>query len=356
MLHYLKQEAEKAERKAAPVLIENVSRRSFVGGALAASGLVLAVRIPSASAREKLTPYPTGGADMPHGYGSASDPHVFVSIKPDGSVTILAHRAEMGTGVRTSLPTVVVDEMEADWSQVSITQAVGDEPLYGNQDTDGSRSMRHYIQPMRECGAAMRQMLEQAAATKWGIDVSRVRAKAHRVVQLDDAGNETGETLGFGDLAEAAMALPVPARETLLFKTPDEFNYMRKGETKITDLHDITTGKAIYGADIRLSGMKYAVMIRPAVLGEKLKSFDGSAALKVPGVEAVHEIEGFHEAPRKFAPLGGVAVVANSTYAAMQGREALAVEWEPSADHAGCLLRGDVGDLEEARQGDPQPG
>ncbi|HRN89311.1 molybdopterin cofactor-binding domain-containing protein [Hyphomicrobium sp.] len=335
MLHYLKQEAEKAERKAAPVLIENVSRRSFVGGALAASGLVLAVRIPSASAREKLTPYPTGGADMPHGYGSASDPHVFVSIKPDGSVTILAHRAEMGTGVRTSLPMVVVDEMEADWSQVSITQAVGDEPLYGNQDTDGSRSMRHYIQPMRECGAAMRQMLEQAAATKWGIDVSRVRAKAHRVVQLDDAGNETGETLGFGDLAEAAMALPVPARETLLFKTPDEFNYMRKGETKITDLHDITTGKAIYGADIRLSGMKYAVMIRPAVLGEKLKSFDGSAALKVPGVEAVHEIEGFHEAPRKFAPLGGVAVVANSTYAAMQGREALAVEWEPSADHAG---------------------
>ena len=335
MLHYLKQEAEKAERKAAPVLIENVSRRSFVGGALAASGLVLAVRIPSASAREKLTPYPTGGADMPHGYGSASDPHVFVSIKPDGSVTILAHRAEMGTGVRTSLPMVVADEMEADWSQVSITQAVGDEPLYGNQDTDGSRSMRHYIQPMRECGAAMRQMLEQAAATKWGIDVSRVRAKAHRVVQLDDAGNETGETLGFGDLAEAAMALPVPARETLLFKTPDEFNYMRKGETKITDLHDITTGKAIYGADIRLSGMKYAVMIRPAVLGEKLKSFDGSAALKVPGVEAVHEIEGFHEAPRKFAPLGGVAVVANSTYAAMQGREALAVEWEPSADHAG---------------------
>ena len=335
MLHYLKQEAEKAERKAAPVLIENVSRRSFVGGALAASGLVLAVRIPSASAREKLTPYPTGGADMPHGYGSASDPHVFVSIKPDGSVTILAHRAEMGTGVRTSLPMVVADEMEADWSQVSITQAVGDEPLYGNQDTDGSRSMRHYIQPMRECGAAMRQMLEQAAATKWGIDVSRVRAKAHRVVQLDDAGNETGETLGFGDLAEAAMALPVPARETLLFKTPDEFNYMRKGETKITDLHDITTGKAIYGADIRLPGMKYAVMIRPAVLGEKLKSFDGSAALKVPGVEAVHEIEGFHEAPRKFAPLGGVAVVANSTYAAMQGREALAVEWEPSADHAG---------------------
>jgi len=185
MLHYLKQEAEKAERKATPVLIENVSRRKFLGGAVAASGFVLAVRIPDAAAREPLKPYPTGGEKMPHGYGNASDPHVFVSIKPDGAVTILAHRSEMGTGVRTSLPMVVADEMEADWSRVSIQQAVGDEPLYGNQDTDGSRSMRHYIQPMRECGAAMRQMLETAAAAKWGVDVALCRAKAHHVVLLD---------------------------------------------------------------------------------------------------------------------------------------------------------------------------
>lgn len=335
MLHYLKQEAEKAERSATPAILENVSRRSFVGGALAASGLVLAVRIPSASAREKIEPYATGGASMPHGYGRASDPTVFVSIKPDGAVTIIAHRSEMGTGVRTSLPLVVADEMEADWSQVSVEQAVGDEPHYGNQDTDGSRSMRHYIQPMRECGAAMRQMLEEAAAAKWGVDASRARAKAHKVVQLDDAGNETGETFGFGDLAEDAMKLPVPPREKLLFKSPDEFTYIRKGETKIVDLHDITTGKAVYGADVRLPGMKFAVMARPAVLGEKLKSFDATAALKVPGVEAVHEIEGHNEVPRKFWQLGGVAVVANSTYAAMQGREALTLEWEPSADHGG---------------------
>lgn len=333
MLHYLKQEAEKADRKTAPVILENVSRRSFVGGALAASGLVLAVRIPVASAREKIEPYPTGGADMPHGYGNASDPHVFVSIKTDGAVTIIAHRSEMGTGVRTSLPLVVADEMEADWSRVSIEQAVGDEPHYGNQDTDGSRSMRHYVQAMRECGAAMRQMLEQAAAAKWGVDASRARAKAHAVIQLDEDGNETGTSLGFGDLAEDAMALPVPARETLLFKSPDEFSYMGKGETKITDLSDITTGKAIYGADVRLPGMKFAVMARPAVLGEKLKSFDAADALKIPGVEAVHEIEGHHEVPRKFWQLGGVAVVANSTYAAMQGRDALTLEWEPSAEH-----------------------
>lgn len=333
MLHYLKQEAEKAERTSPSSILENVSRRNFVGGALVASGLVLAVRIPGALAREKVAPYPTGGESMPHGYGRAGDPTVYVSIKPDGAVTLIAHRSEMGTGVRTSLPLVIADEMEADWSRVSIEQAPGDEPLYGNQDTDGSRSMRHYVQAMRACGASMRQMLEQAAATKWGVDVSRVRAKAHKVMQLDDEGNETGKVLGFGDLSEAAMALPVPPREDLLFKSPDEFTYMRKGDVKITDLRDITTGKAVYGADVRLPGMKFAVMARPAVLGEKLKNFDATAALKVPGVEAVHEIEGFFEVPRKFWQLGGVAVVANSTYAAIQGRDALTLEWEPSAEH-----------------------
>lgn len=104
MLHYLKQEAEKAERTSPSSILENVSRRNFVGGALVASGLVLAVRIPGALAREKVAPYPTGGESMPHGYGRAGDPTVYVSIKPDGAVTLIAHRSEMGTGVRTSLP------------------------------------------------------------------------------------------------------------------------------------------------------------------------------------------------------------------------------------------------------------
>jgi isoquinoline 1-oxidoreductase beta subunit len=334
MLHYLKEEARKAEQGAVSTsaTIENVSRRKFLGGAMAVSGFVLAVRIPEASAREPLTPYPTGGASMAHGYGRSNDPHVFVSIKPDGAVHILAHRSEMGTGVRTSLPLVVADEMEADWSRVVIEQAVGDEPLYGNQDTDGSRSMRHYIQPMRECGAAMRQMLEQAAATKWGVDVALCRAKAHHVVQLDKDKKETGTKLGFGELAEAAQALPVPARETLLFKTPDEFTYMRKGQTKITDLHDITTGKAIYGADVRLPGMKFAVISRPPVLGGKLKSFDAAEAKKTPGVEDVFEMQGVYDVPRKFAQLGGIVVLANSTYAAMLGRDALSIEWDDGAN------------------------
>jgi isoquinoline 1-oxidoreductase beta subunit len=332
MLHHLERETRATPSKA---IIENVSRRQFIGAALTVSGFVLALRIAPASALEPLKPYPTGGLDMPDGYGMASDPHVYVAINPDGAVTIVAHRAEMGTGIRTSLPMVIADEMEADWSRVSLIQAPGDEPRYGNQDTDGSRSMRHFIQPMRECGAAMRQMLETAAADKWGVDPSRCRAQAHQVVLLDEAKQETGQRLGFGELAEAAMALPVPPRDTLLFKTADEFTLIGKGKVQIADLRDITTGKAVYGADIRLPGMKFATMARPPVLGGKVKSFDDSAAMKVPGVESVFELAGVHTVPRVFGQLGGIVVVASSTFAAIQGRNALKIEWEagPNADY-----------------------
>ena len=270
---------------------------------------------------------------MPH--KTVADPNVFISIDADGAVTIVAHRAEMGTGIRTSLPMVIADEMEADWSRVKLVQAPGDEPKYGNQDTDGSRSMRHFIQPMRQCGAAMRTMLETAAAAKWGVDVSLVKAKNHQVVLLDKNLKETGQALDFGELAEAAKGLPVPPQDKLLYKTPDEFTLMRKGETKIADLRDITVGKAIYGADIRLPGMKFAVMARPPVLGGKLKTFDSAATMKMPGVEAVHELEGVYANPRMFGILGGIAVVANSTFAAIAGRDALQIEWEdgPNASY-----------------------
>jgi isoquinoline 1-oxidoreductase beta subunit len=335
MLKYLEQEARKSEKREVRATIENVSRRQILGGAFAASGFVLAVRLSPASALEPLKRYPTGGEGMPSGYGMAHDPHVYVAITPKGDVSIVTHRSEMGTGIRTSLPMVVADEMEADWSRVSLVQAPGDEPRYGNQDTDGSRSMRHFIQPMRECGAAMRQMLETAAAAKWGVDPSLCRAKNHQVVLLDKDKKETGKTLGFGDLAEAAMALPVPPREQLLFKSPGEFTLMGKGEAKIADLRNITIGKAIYGADVRLPGMKFAVMARPSVVGGKVKSFDATATLKVPGIEAVHEIEGVKAPPYKFAQLGGIAVVASSTYAAIKGRDALQIEWDdgPNASY-----------------------
>ena len=328
MLQYLKTEADTAPTPTANAEITNVSRRGVLGGLLGATGLVLAVRFTPADAREVLKPYPTGGLKMPNGV--ISDPHVFIAISPSGDVTIVTHRSEMGTGIRTSLPMVVADEMCADWSRVHLVQAPGDEPKYGNQDTDGSRSMRHFIQPMRQCGAAMRQMLEAAAAAKWGVDVSLCRAANHTVVLLDKDKKETGKRLTFGELAEAARALPVPAAEAIVYKSPDEFTLMGKGEVRIVDLHDITVGKAGYGADVRLPGMKYAVVARPSVLGSKVKSYDAAATLKIPGVHSVHEIEGVFTVPRKFGQLGGIAVVADTTYAAIQGRDALTIEWDES--------------------------
>jgi isoquinoline 1-oxidoreductase beta subunit len=299
------------------IAIENVSRRGFLRGMLATGGLVVAAELVPA---HQAFAYATGAAKMAGGV--VSDPHVFVSIDPSGIVTIIAHRAEMGTGSRTSLPMVVADELDADWARVRVKQSPGDEKKYGNQNTDGSRSMRHFIQPMRQCGAAARRMLETAAAQHWGVDIGEVQAQNHEVVH-----KPTRRKLGYGDLATAAAALPTPAPDQIKLKDESAFRYLGKGEVQIVDLFDITTGRATYGIDAKLPGMKYAVVARPPVLGGKLASYDASAAMKVPGVEKIVVIDGTPP-PGKFQPVGGVAVVAANTWAAMKGREALVVHWE----------------------------
>lgn len=296
--------------------VENVSRRFMLKGIVGAGALVLAAPVLSKQAFA----YATGAGAMPHGV--VSDPHVFIAIDPSGEVTIIAHRSEMGTGVRTSLPMVVAEEMEADWKRVKVAQAPGDEPKYGNQDTDGSRSLRHFIQPMRQCGASMRMMLEEAAAKRWGVDPSEVEAKNHEVVHT-----ASGRKLGYGDLAAEASALPVPAESAIKLKDPSQFRYLGKGNVQIVDLHDITTGKAQYGIDAKIPGMKFAVVARPPVVGGKLVSFDASDALKVPGVEKVFAIQGWPW-PSKFMPVGGVAVVARNTGCAIKGRDALKIVWD----------------------------
>ena len=222
-------------------LIENVSRRRVLQGMLATGGLAIAAEFfPSRAALA----YATGADKMPHGV--VSDPHVFIAIDPSGTVSIVAHRSEMGTGSRTSLPMVVADELEADWSRVRVIQAPGDEEKYGNQDTDGSRSMRHFIQPMRQCGAACRQMLETAAAKRWGVDVAEVEAKDHEVVH-----KPSGRKLGYGELAADAAALPTPAADQIRLKNAADFRYIGKGTTPVVDLFDITTGRGVYGIDAK---------------------------------------------------------------------------------------------------------
>ncbi|QQO23252.1 xanthine dehydrogenase family protein molybdopterin-binding subunit [Bradyrhizobium diazoefficiens] len=298
------------------IKVEKVSRRSILKGLGITGGFVLAAPVMS---RQALA-YETGAGKMPHGV--VVDPRVFVAVAPDGIVSIVAHRSEMGTGVRTSLPLIVAEEMEADWSRVKVQQAHGDEVKFGNQDTDGSRSTRHYLMPMRQIGASARTMLEHAAAKRWGVPATEVKAVNHEVVH-----GASGRKLGFGELAADAAKESVPAIEGLKLKDPKDFRYLTKGQIGIVDLHDITTGKARYGADVRLPGMKYAVIARPPVTGGKLVSFDPDAALKVPGVEKVMKVQGWPW-PSKFQPLGGVAVIARNTGAAIKGRDALKLVWD----------------------------
>src|ERR1700730_18533606 len=273
------------------VRIENVSRRSILKGLGIAGGLVLAAPLMS---RQAFAAYQTGAGKMPH--GTVVDPRVFVAIASDGTVTIMAHRAEMGTGVRTSLPLIVAEEMEADWSRVKVEQAPGDEVKYGNQDTDGSRSTRHYLIPMRQIGASARAMLEAAAAKRWGVPATEVKAVNHEVVHP-----ASGRRIGFGDLAADAAREGVPNADGLKLKDPKNFHYLGKGEVGIVDLRDITIGAAQYGGDVRLPGMKYAVIARPPETGGKLKSFDSADAMKISGVEKVMEVQGWPW-PSKFQP------------------------------------------------------
>ncbi|MGY4307012.1 isoquinoline 1-oxidoreductase beta subunit [Bradyrhizobium sp. USDA 4369] len=313
--------------------VENVSRRAILQTLGLAGGFVLAAPLLS---RPAFAAYETGAGKMPH--GTVVDPKIFVSIAPDGIVSILAHRSEMGTGVRTSLPLIVAEEMEADWTKVRVVQAPGDEVKFGNQDTDGSRSTRHYLLPMRQIGAMARAMLEAAAAKRLGVPASEVKAVNHEVVH-----SGSGKRLGFGELAADAANQPVPAVDSVQLKSPKDFRYLGKGQVSIVDLHDITVGKARYGADVRLPGMKYAVIARPPVTGGKVKSFDSADALKVPGVEQVLEVKGWPW-PSKFQPLGGVAVIARNTGAAIKGRDALKVEWDdgPNAAYDSVAYRAEL--------------
>ena len=306
------------------MIIANMSRRGFLG-AMGATGLLLVVGCgPKTRATAAAPKY--GADSMPNGW--VDNPLVFVHIAPDGTVTIVCHRQEMGQGVRTSLPMVLADELEADWQRVRVQQADADQARFGNQDTDGSRSVRHFFRPMRRAGAAARQMLVQAAAAAWGVPVGEVEAINHEVVH-----RATNRRAGYGELAEAAAHLSVPVRELLRLKKPEQFRYIGKGEVRLIDGPDIVSGRAAYGIDALLDGMLFAVIARPPVYGGKVASYDAQEALKVPGVVKVVEIPGTPP-PSEFHPLGGVAVIAQNTWAAIQGRKALKINWDDGANAA----------------------
>ena len=295
--------------------IVNVSRRNFLRGVAGTGGFMLGLRLAPFARRSPFT-----ALVSPASANTTLTPNLFVSIDTKGLVTIIAHRVEMGQGVRTSVPMILADELEADWSRVVVEQAVGDKK-YGNQYTDGSRSIRHNYQRMREFGAVARTMLEQAAAKQWGVNAAECKAKNHQVVHVP-----SGKTLDYGALVETAATLPVPEAQQVRLKDPTAFRYIGK-DLPIVDLPDMLRGTAIYTIDVRLPGMKYASIEHCPVTYGTVKSYDASEALKVPGVERVLEIP--HTAPPiVFNTLGGIAVVASNTWAAFEGRKKLKIDWD----------------------------
>ncbi|HEY9436804.1 MAG TPA: molybdopterin cofactor-binding domain-containing protein, partial [Blastocatellia bacterium] len=289
--------------------IELVTRRTFLGGMFSAGAFVLGARLLPVEAM----------ASTDAGL-AAWNPSVYLGIETDGAVIIVSHRSEMGTGIRSVLPSVLADELDADWARVKIEQAIGD-AKYGSQNTDGSCSIRDFYDAMREAGSSARMMLESAAAAQWGVPVAECKAQNHQVVH---AGS--GRKLGYGELAASAAKQAVPKKEELKFKSPAEYRYIGK-DTPTVDRDDICAGSGTFGIDATMPGMVYASIARSPVLGGKLKNYDDQETRKVRGVQKTVELRGF-KPPHGFQALGGVAVIADNTWAAIKGREKLIVEWE----------------------------
>jgi isoquinoline 1-oxidoreductase beta subunit len=281
----------------------NFSRRSFLKtSGLAMGGLALGVTLPVSA--------------LAASAGSDFQPNAFVYIAPDGDITIYCGRCEMGQGISTALPSAVADEMEADWSRVTVLQGDAD-AKYGSQKTGGSASIRTMYIPMREAGAAAKSMLISAAATQWQISEDDCHARMHFVYNRHD-----DRKLAFGELAGLAATLPVP--EKPLLKTRDQFNYIGKALPR-HDQDEMVVGKRIYGTDTRVPGIKYGAVKHVPVYGGIIKSVDKTDALKMKGVVDVIEIPRFAHA---YGSIGAVAVVADNTWTAEQALKKVKVEWE----------------------------
>lgn len=286
-----------------------VTRRSFlVGLNLSVGGLALGI-----SGR--------ASAAAPAPANDSFDPNVFVHIAVDGTTTIVCHRSEMGQGVRSTIPNLIAAELGADPSRIVVEQAIGD-AKYGDQNTDGSSSIRESFVQLRQSGAAARMMLIAAAAKQWKVAPNTCTARAHEVVH-----SPTGRKLGFGALVPAARKLPVPKASAIVLRPDSELTVLKDESLPLLDGRAIVDGSSIFGADVKLPGMLIAVIARPPVVGGKVLRFDARAAETIPGVRkivAMPEPKG----AVNFQPWGGLAIVAESTWAAIKARAALNITWD----------------------------
>lgn len=283
--------------------IQNISRRSFLKNvSLASGGLVLAsttVILDGCTPKEILE----------------FNPNLFVQLNSDGNLILVASRSEMGQGVRTAITSIIADEMEADWDRVTVKQATGD-VKYGDQNTDGSKSVRLMFDAMRQLGATTKAILITAAAKKWEVAASECTAENHFIIHT------SGKKVGYGDLVAIAKTLEAPTEVTL--KDPKDFKYIGKTLPSI-DVENLANGSAVFGLDMRVPNMKFAALQRCPVAFGTVKSFDKTEAMKIKGVLDVVEVPMLR---KPFGTLGGVAVIAANTWAAFKGKDALKIAWD----------------------------
>jgi isoquinoline 1-oxidoreductase beta subunit len=285
-----------------------LDRRSFLKTGIAgATGLVIGFYLPGR--RELLAA------------ASTATPVVlnaFIQVTPDDKVTILINKSEMGQGVETSLAMLAAEELECDWKRINTVFAPADkvyyDPAFGMQGTGGSQSIHSAWEPMRKAGATARVMLVGAAAQKWGVEASECHAENGAVVH-----SATKRRATFGSLAEAAGQMPQPNEVKL--KDPSQFTIVGKS-TKRVDTPKKVNGTAEFGIDVRLPGMLHASVEHCPVFGGKVASFDATKAKAIPGVKDVIQIP------------TGVAVVADNTWTAFQGRKALDIKWDEGPNAA----------------------
>jgi isoquinoline 1-oxidoreductase subunit beta len=298
-----------------------VNRRSFIQtGAAAAGGLVVGFYLPE-------------GSKAAAAESTAPKFNAYVRIGTDDTVTLTVHRAELGQGSMTAVPMMLAEELECDWTKIRTEFAKVDPANYGVfgspvlQGVFGSLTVRSSYDSLRQAGAAAREMLIAAAAQKWGVDKAQCRAEKNSVINTS-----TNARASYGSLAEAAAKMSAPAKPAL--KSYKDFKVIGTSPKRL-DTKLKVTGKADYGIDIRVAGMQYAVLERCPVFGGKVASFDAAKAKAVPGVKQVVPIS------------NGVAVIADNTWSAMEGRRALKVQWDEGklATTSSATIRANFADL-----------
>src|SRR5215469_4511036 len=302
-----------------------VNRRAVLKASLLAGGGL---------ALEMLVPFPVRAARAMDGKsGAAGELSAFVSIAPDGTVTIVAKNPEIGQGVKTSLPMMVADELDCDWSQVRIAQADVDQKRYGDQSAGGSNATPKNWLPMRQTGAAARAMLLQAAANKWKVDAHELTTSRGRILHA-----ASGRSVGYGEVASAAAALPPPDLESVPLKLPEQFTIIGRPTVGV-DSARIVRGEPIFGMDTRLPGMLYAVYEVAPAHGGRLVKAHIEEARREPGVKYVVPIMGNGDHDAGLAD--GVAIIASNWWLAEQARSKLNVEWDLSAakGHSSSVYR-----------------